>query len=66
MLTNLDGETEENLRDVYSGYYFGYGLHTVNREQELFYIDKNHNIWKKSFAQNATSYVFIENTDPEW
>lgn len=39
ILTNVYGEAEKNLKDVYSGYYIGYGLHTVNREKEVFYID---------------------------
>lgn len=47
ILINVYGEVEKNFKDVYSGYYIGYGLYIVNCEKELFYIDKNYNIWKE-------------------
>ncbi|XP_065937580.1 uncharacterized protein [Magallana gigas] len=43
----------------------GYGLHTVNSESELIYIDRNYNINKLSKDMKTTT-TFIERTDSTW
>nr|XP_034320705.1 uncharacterized protein LOC117687747 [Crassostrea gigas] len=42
-----------------------YGLHTVNSESELIYIDRNYNINKLSKDMKTTT-TFIERTDSTW
>ena len=41
------------------------GIHTVNNEYELIYIDKNNNIRKLSHDRKSTSTI-IKNTDSKW
>lgn len=41
------------------------GIHTVNNEYELIYIDKNNNIKKLSHDRKTTSTI-IKNTDSKW
>eukprot|EP00105_Crassostrea_gigas_P036939 XP_019921087.1 PREDICTED: uncharacterized protein LOC105324301 isoform X2 [Crassostrea gigas] len=43
----------------------GVGLHTVNSESELIYIDRNYNINKLSKDMKTTT-TFIERTDSTW
>lgn len=55
-LTNATGETLHHLDDLLSGF----GVHTVNGENELIYINKNRKISKLS-KKMKTSTTFIKN-----
>nr|XP_034320657.1 uncharacterized protein LOC105323903 [Crassostrea gigas]XP_034320658.1 uncharacterized protein LOC105323903 [Crassostrea gigas]XP_034320660.1 uncharacterized protein LOC105323903 [Crassostrea gigas] len=63
MLTDTTGvplhRVEDLCRDLYNG------LHTVNSESELIYIDRNYNINKLSKDMKTTT-TFIERTDSIW
>ncbi|XP_065932147.1 uncharacterized protein [Magallana gigas] len=62
MLTDTTGvplhRVEDSLSDLS-------GLHTVNSESELIYIDRNYNINKLSKDMKTTT-TFIERTDSTW
>ncbi|XP_065932397.1 uncharacterized protein [Magallana gigas] len=62
MLTDTTGVPLHRVEDSRSGLY---GLHTVNSESELIYIDRNYNINKLSKDMKTTT-TFIERTDYTW
>ncbi|XP_065939292.1 uncharacterized protein [Magallana gigas] len=62
MLTDTTGVPLHRVKDSGSGLY---GLHTVNSESELIYIDRNDNINKLSKDMKTTN-TFIERTDSTW
>nr|XP_034331027.1 uncharacterized protein LOC105337770 [Crassostrea gigas] len=64
ILTNTTGDTLHHVKDSFSGS-FNYGIHTVNSESKLIYIDKNYNINKLSKDMKTTT-TFIERTDSAW
>ncbi|XP_065932382.1 uncharacterized protein [Magallana gigas] len=61
MLTDTTGVPLHRVKDSWSGY----GLHTVNSESELIYLDRNDNINKLSKDMKTTT-TFIERTDSTW
>ncbi|XP_065937207.1 uncharacterized protein [Magallana gigas] len=61
MLTDTTGVPLHRVEDSWSGF----GLHTVNSESELIYIDRNSNINKLSKDMKTTT-TFIETTDSTW
>ncbi|XP_065937070.1 uncharacterized protein [Magallana gigas] len=61
MLTDTTGVPLHRVEDSWSGF----GLHTVNSESELIYIDWNYNINKLSKDMKTTT-TFIETTDSTW
>ncbi|XP_065932116.1 uncharacterized protein [Magallana gigas] len=61
MLTDTTGVPLHRVEGSCSGIYVG-GLHTVNSESELIYIDRNYNINKLSKDMKTTT-TFIERTD---
>ncbi|XP_065929641.1 uncharacterized protein [Magallana gigas] len=61
MLTDTTGVPLHRVEDSCSGR----GLHTVNSESELIYIDRNDNINKLSKDMKTTT-TFIERTDYTW
>nr|XP_034308462.1 uncharacterized protein LOC117683415 isoform X2 [Crassostrea gigas] len=63
MLTDTTGVHLHRVKDSYSDLYGG--LHTVNSESELIYIDKNENINKLSKDMKTTT-TFIERTNSTW
>uniref|UniRef100_K1PFN3 Tripartite motif-containing protein 2 n=1 Tax=Magallana gigas TaxID=29159 RepID=K1PFN3_MAGGI len=64
MLTDTTGVPLNRVEDSCSDLYRG-GLHTVNSESELIYIDRNYNINKLSKDMKTTT-TFIERTDSTW
>nr|XP_034319908.1 uncharacterized protein LOC105323061 [Crassostrea gigas] len=63
MLTDTTGVPLHRVEDSCSDY--DIGLHTVNSESELIYIDEDYNINKLSKDMKTTS-TFIERTDSTW
>ncbi|XP_065937620.1 uncharacterized protein [Magallana gigas] len=63
MLTDTTGVPLHRVEDSLSS--FISGLHTVNSESELIYIDRNYNINKLSKDMKTTT-TFIERTDSTW
>nr|XP_034309389.1 uncharacterized protein LOC105319963 [Crassostrea gigas] len=63
ILTDTTGVPLHCVKVSCSGY--GCGLHTVNSESELIYIDRNYNINKLSKDMKITT-TFIEKTDSTW
>eukprot|EP00105_Crassostrea_gigas_P044862 XP_019929010.1 PREDICTED: uncharacterized protein LOC109620627 [Crassostrea gigas] len=63
MLTDTTGVPLHRVEDSCSDLYGG--LHTVNSESELIYIDRNYNINKLSKDMKTTT-TFIERTDSTW
>ncbi|XP_052693651.1 uncharacterized protein LOC128171918 isoform X1 [Crassostrea angulata] len=61
MLTDTTGVPLHRVEDSC----FGVGIHTVNSESELIYIDRKHNINKLSKDMKTTT-TFIERTDSTW
>ncbi|XP_065930892.1 uncharacterized protein [Magallana gigas] len=61
MLTNTTGVPLHRVEDSRRGR----GLHTVNSESELIYIDEDYNINKLSKDMKTTT-TFIERTDSTW
>nr|XP_034319950.1 uncharacterized protein LOC105324523 isoform X2 [Crassostrea gigas] len=65
MLTDTTGvplhRVEDSCRDLYAYR----GLHTVNSESKLIYIDRNYNINKLSKDMKTTT-TFVERTDSTW
>eukprot|EP00105_Crassostrea_gigas_P039449 XP_019923597.1 PREDICTED: uncharacterized protein LOC105330315 [Crassostrea gigas] len=61
LLTDTTGVPLHRVKDSCSGS----GLHTVNSESELIYIDRNSNINKLSKDMKTTT-TFIERTDSTW
>lgn len=55
-LTNISGETLYHLRDLWNG---SDGVHTINTEHELIYIENNGNIKKLSKDMNTIT-EFVE------
>ncbi|XP_052681676.1 uncharacterized protein LOC128162486 [Crassostrea angulata] len=64
ILTDTTGVPLHRVEDSWSGLYNG-GLHTVNRESELIYIDRNYNINKLSKGMKTTT-TFLKRTDSTW
>lgn len=64
ILTNSTGVTLHGVDNLCSGSYF-YGLHTVNSEKELIYIDRNCDI-KKIPKDMITSTTCLQSTDSTW
>nr|XP_034319905.1 uncharacterized protein LOC117687457 isoform X2 [Crassostrea gigas] len=65
MLTNTTGVPLHRVEDSWSGLYGYRGIHTVNSESELIYIDWNYNINKLSEDMKTTT-TFIERTNSTW
>nr|XP_034305496.1 uncharacterized protein LOC105339367 [Crassostrea gigas] len=65
MLTDTTGVPLLRVEDSCSGDMFGNGLHTVNSESELIYIDRYYNINKLS-KDMKTITTFIEIRDSIW
>ncbi|XP_065930765.1 uncharacterized protein [Magallana gigas] len=67
MLTDTTGVPLHRVEDSCHGLdgRWGNGLHTVNSESELIYIDRNYNINKLSKDMKTTT-TFIEITDSTW
>ncbi|XP_052693745.1 uncharacterized protein LOC128172016 [Crassostrea angulata] len=65
MLTDTTGVPLHRVEDSLSGLYVYRGLHTVNSESELIYIDRNYNINKLSKDMKTTT-TFIKRTDTTW
>ncbi|XP_065929574.1 uncharacterized protein [Magallana gigas] len=65
MLTDTTGVPLHRVEDSCRGLNVGNGLHTVNSESELIYIDRNDNINKLSKDMKTTT-TFIERTDSTW
>uniref|UniRef100_K1Q1E5 Tripartite motif-containing protein 3 n=1 Tax=Magallana gigas TaxID=29159 RepID=K1Q1E5_MAGGI len=65
MLTDTTGVPLHRVEDSCSYLYGDRGLHTVNSESELIYIDRNYNINKLSKDMKTTT-TFIERTDFTW
>nr|XP_034310546.1 uncharacterized protein LOC117684057 [Crassostrea gigas] len=63
MLTDTTGVPLRRVKDSWNGDIIG--LHTVNSEGELIYIDKNYNINKLSKNMKTTT-TFIKRTDYTW
>nr|XP_034318493.1 uncharacterized protein LOC117686817 isoform X2 [Crassostrea gigas]XP_034318494.1 uncharacterized protein LOC117686817 isoform X2 [Crassostrea gigas] len=63
ILTDTTGVPLHRVEDSGSGLFRG--LHTVNSESELIYIDKNYNINKLSKDMKTTT-TFIAKTDSTW
>uniref|UniRef100_K1Q7V4 Tripartite motif-containing protein 3 n=1 Tax=Magallana gigas TaxID=29159 RepID=K1Q7V4_MAGGI len=63
ILTDTTGVSLHGVGDLCSDLYGG--LHTVNSESELIYIDRNYNINKLSKDMKTTT-TFIERTDSTW
>nr|XP_034310540.1 uncharacterized protein LOC117684056 [Crassostrea gigas]XP_034310541.1 uncharacterized protein LOC117684056 [Crassostrea gigas]XP_034310543.1 uncharacterized protein LOC117684056 [Crassostrea gigas]XP_034310544.1 uncharacterized protein LOC117684056 [Crassostrea gigas]XP_034310545.1 uncharacterized protein LOC117684056 [Crassostrea gigas] len=61
MLTDTTGVPLHRVEDSQGAL----GLHTVNSESELIYIDRNYNINKLSKDMKTTT-TFIESTDSSW
>ncbi|XP_065930813.1 uncharacterized protein [Magallana gigas] len=61
ILTDTTGVPLHRVEDSCSGF----GLHTVNSDSELIYIDRNYNINKLS-KDRTTTTTFIETTDSTW
>ncbi|XP_061185845.1 uncharacterized protein LOC133193949 [Saccostrea echinata] len=53
ILTNTEGEELDHLTDVVSGD----GVHTVNKDGDLIYIDKNYNIIKLSINKSKSIII---------
>nr|XP_034319887.1 uncharacterized protein LOC109618176 [Crassostrea gigas]XP_034319888.1 uncharacterized protein LOC109618176 [Crassostrea gigas]XP_034319889.1 uncharacterized protein LOC109618176 [Crassostrea gigas]XP_034319890.1 uncharacterized protein LOC109618176 [Crassostrea gigas]XP_034319891.1 uncharacterized protein LOC109618176 [Crassostrea gigas]XP_034319892.1 uncharacterized protein LOC109618176 [Crassostrea gigas]XP_034319893.1 uncharacterized protein LOC109618176 [Crassostrea gigas] len=65
MLTDTTGVPLHHVEDSCRGDIHGNGLHTVNSESELIYIDRKYNINKLSKDMKTTT-TFIERTDSTW
>ncbi|XP_052678138.1 uncharacterized protein LOC128159125 [Crassostrea angulata] len=65
MLTDTTGVPLHRVEDSYRDIYVCNGLHTVNSESELIYIDRKYNINKLSKDMKTTT-TFIERTDSTW
>ncbi|XP_065931696.1 uncharacterized protein [Magallana gigas] len=65
MLTDTTGVPLHRVEDSCSYLYSDRGLHTVNSESELIYIDRKYNINKLS-KDMKTATTFIERTDSTW
>ncbi|XP_065934599.1 uncharacterized protein [Magallana gigas] len=64
MLTDTTGVPLHRVEDLCPG--INIGLHTVNSESELIYIDRYYNINKLSKTDMKTTTTFIERTDSTW
>lgn len=62
-LTNTKGEIIHNINDLCNN--LSNGVHTVNSDRELIYIDKNHNINKVSMDRKETT-TFVGTTGSTW
>lgn len=62
-LTNTKGEIIHNINNLCNG--LSNGVHTVNSDGELIYIDKNHNINKVSMDRKETT-TFVGTTGSTW
>uniref|UniRef100_K1RIT4 Tripartite motif-containing protein 3 n=1 Tax=Magallana gigas TaxID=29159 RepID=K1RIT4_MAGGI len=65
ILTDATGVPLHRVEDSCRGVIFSNGLHTVNSESELIYIERNYNINKLSKDMKTTT-TFIERTDSTW
>lgn len=59
ILSNTMGDIIDNLKDAYSGY----GIHTVKKNNELIYINKDYDIKRKTLM---TTKIFKKKDDSEW
>lgn len=62
-LTNTKGEIMHTINDLCND--LSNGVHTVNSDRELIYIDKNHNINKVSMDREETT-ILVGTTDCTW
>lgn len=66
ILTNTTGVLLHRVEDFcYCDIFTCNGLHTVNRESELFYIDRSFNIIKLT-ADTKTTTLFLNTADTTW
>lgn len=66
ILKNTSGDTLHRRKDIYSGHlYSGDGLHTVNIDNDLIYIDRENNINKLS-NDVKTKTLLIKRADTTW
>lgn len=63
ILTNTTGEILHHLKDIYSDS-FSCGIHTVNSENELIYIERDHDI--KILSTDLTTFKLIKAEDSIW
>lgn len=61
ILTNTDGEHLYHIDDVFDGYFFGYKVHTANKDGELMYINKDGNLKKLSNDLKTTTTLIKSN-----
>lgn len=62
-LINTKGDNVHQINDV--RLFSDYGVHTVNKESEVIYIDKDYNI-KKLSKDMKTTTTFIQRSDSQW
>ncbi|XP_052678994.1 uncharacterized protein LOC128159835 [Crassostrea angulata] len=65
MLTDTTGVPLHRVEDSWSGLY-RYGLHTVNSESELIYINRNYNIKKRSKDMKTTKTLIKKKIFSKW
>eukprot|EP00105_Crassostrea_gigas_P007551 XP_011421835.1 PREDICTED: uncharacterized protein LOC105324463 [Crassostrea gigas] len=65
VLTDTTGVPLYRVEDSYSCYFGGNGVHTVNSESELIYIDRNYKI-NKLLKNMKTTITFIDRTYFSW
>nr|XP_034307934.1 uncharacterized protein LOC117683150 [Crassostrea gigas] len=66
MLTDTTGVPLHRVEDSCRGLYRGNGLHTVNSESELIYIDRNYNIKKRSKDMKTTKTLIMKKIFSKW
>uniref|UniRef100_K1PQI9 Tripartite motif-containing protein 3 n=1 Tax=Magallana gigas TaxID=29159 RepID=K1PQI9_MAGGI len=66
MLTDTTGVPLHRVEDSCRGDIFGNGLHTVNSESELIYIDRNYNIKKRSKDMKTTKTLIKKTIFSKW
>lgn len=65
ILTDITGDTIRHLKDLFSGLYSDYGVHTENSESEPIYIDMDYNIKKLSNIMKTT-ITLLKKTTSQW
>ncbi|XP_052679260.1 uncharacterized protein LOC128160045 isoform X1 [Crassostrea angulata] len=66
MLTDTTGVSLHRVEDSWSGDLFGNGLHTVNSESELIYIDRKYNIKKLLKDMKTTKALLMKKKFFKW
>nr|XP_034308016.1 uncharacterized protein LOC105326468 isoform X2 [Crassostrea gigas] len=66
MLTDTTGVPLHRVEDSWSGDVFGNGLHTVNSESELIYIDRKYNIKKLLKDMKTTKALLMKKKFFKW